>query len=168
MLLYDDGARRLILPFKHQGMVAISRILAPGMAQAGQALLAEADVIVPIPLHRRRLFQRGYNQSALLASELGRLCRMTVVPDALWRTRATPSLDARSAAEREAILAGAIAVRAGRDMAVRGRAVLLVDDVMTSGATLRAAATAVLAAGAIRVDALVAARVPPPGPPRSS
>lgn len=162
MLLYDAAARRLILPFKHRGATVMARVLAPGMAQAGRALLRDAEVIVPVPLHRTRLFRRGYNQAGLLAVALGRLGEREVSLDALRRSRATPSLDSRAAAERSEILRGAIEVRAPRRHVVQGRRVLLVDDVMTSGATAQACAEVLRDAGATGVDALMVARVPLP------
>ena len=161
-LRYDGQARRLLLPFKHADRTEIAWTLVPHMARAGAALLRQADILVPVPLHRRRLFLRRYNQAALLARGLARLARKPALPDALVRTRATVSLGAKSAAERAAEIAGAFAVRASRVARVAGQRVLLIDDVMTSGATANACARALLAAGAAAVDVLVAARVPDP------
>lgn len=159
-LTYDDQARRLILPFKHADRTELARVLAPHMARAGAALLRRADVLIPVPLHRRRLFTRRYNQAVLLAVALGRAAGRPVLRDSLCRVRPTRSLDDRSAAERAAEVAGAFAVRPGHAGRFAGRQVLLVDDVMTSGATTSACTAALLAAGAAAVDVLVAARVP--------
>jgi ComF family protein len=161
-LRYDDQARRLILPLKHGDRVELAAILAPMMARAGAALLLRADVLVPVPLHRRRLFERKYNQAGVLAFAVGRLADRPVLPDALVRTRRTSPLDEKSPEERAREVAGSFSVRPSALARVAGRTVLLVDDVMTSGATANACATSLLEAGAAAVDVLVAARVPDP------
>ena len=160
-LTYDAQGRRLILPFKHADRPELARVLAPHMARAGAALLCRAEVLVPVPLHRRRLFQRRYNQAALLAAELSHIAGVTVLRDALLRTKATASLGDSTAAEREQEVADAFAVRPGREDALAGRQVLLIDDVMTSGATANACTALLLRSGVAAVDVLVAARVPP-------
>jgi ComF family protein len=161
-LRYDDQARRLILPFKHADRVELGPILATMMLRAGAALLARAEVLVPVPLHRRRLYERTYNQAAVLALALGRRAKRVALPDALVRTRPTASLDNKTAAERSQEVEGTFALRPSRQVRITGRVVLLIDDVMTSGATANACAAALLAAGALAVDVLVAARVPDP------
>ena len=161
-LTYDNVSRRLVLPFKHGDRIEFAAVLARLMAAAGVKLLREADVLVPVPLHRRRLFVRRYNQAALLARALGRVAGRPAVVDALERSHATQSLDGKSAAERRDEVAGAFAVRPRRAGLLDGRRVLLIDDVMTSGATAAACAEALLAAGASAVDVLVAVRVPDP------
>jgi ComF family protein len=161
-LTYDAQGRRLILPLKHADRPELARVLAPHMARVGAALLSRAAVLVPVPLHRRRLFSRRYNQAVLLAAEISQMSGVPMSRDALVRTRATASLGDSTAAEREQEVAGAFAVRSGRESALAGRQVLLIDDVMTSGATANACAAALLQAGAKAVDVLVAARVPPP------
>lgn len=161
-LRYDDASRRLVLPFKHGDRVEFTTVLARLMARAGAALLREADVVVPVPLHRRRLFVRRYNQAALLAQALGRMTRRLVLVDALARVTATRNLDGKSAAERRDEVAGAFAVRPRRMHLLHGRRILLIDDVMTSGATAGACSGCLLAAGAGAVDVLVAVRVPDP------
>jgi ComF family protein len=163
-LRYDDASRRLILPFKHGDRIEFAIVLARMMAQSGRGLLAAADILVPVPLHRRRLFFRRYNQSAILARALGRIASRTVILDALARRHATRTLDGKSAAERRQEVAGAFAVRPSRDRQIEGREVLLIDDVMTSGATTSACAETLLEAGAASVNVLVAARVPEPQP----
>jgi ComF family protein len=159
---YDAASRRLILPFKHGDRTEFARLLARLMAGAGGRLLSGCDVLVPVPLHRRRLFTRRYNQSALLARVLGRMSGRPVVVDALRRNAATETLGGKSAAERRDEVAGAFTVRQRREARISGRRVLLIDDVMTSGATANECAKCLLEAGAAAVDVLVAVRVPDP------
>ncbi|HEY2621385.1 MAG TPA: ComF family protein [Acetobacteraceae bacterium] len=161
-LRYDAQGRRLILPFKHSDRTELTAVLAPHMARAGAVLLREADLLVPVPLHRGRLFLRRYNQAALLAKAVARIAERPYLPDALVRLRATASLGEKSAAERAAEVAGAFAVRPSRAPRLQGGHVVLIDDVMTSGATANACAAVLLAAGATSVDVLAAARVPDP------
>jgi len=161
-LLYDDRARSLILRLKHAGAEENAALLARHMARAGASLLAEADVLVPVPLHRWRLLRRGYNQSALLARYLARAAGRNLCLDALTRLRATVSLGGLSAQQRAETMTGVIAVKPARRMRIEARRVLLIDDVLTSGATAGACARALLDAGAASVDVLVACRVPGP------
>lgn len=161
-LRYDAAAQPLILPFKHADRTELAPVLAAMMARAGARLLAETDVLVPVPLHRRRLIARRYNQSALLAAYLAQLASRPWLPDALMRSRATTPLGDLSAAARREVVAGAIEIRPSRRAAIEGKRLLLIDDVMTSGATASACAEAALQAGAAAVDVLVGARVPAP------
>jgi ComF family protein len=161
-LRYDDRGRRLILPLKHADRPELAAVLAPHMARAGASLLRQADLLVPVPLHRRRLLRRRYNQAALLATAVGRIAGVPTLLDGLVRRRATVSLDAKSAAERAAAVRDAFALRPTRTGLLAGRSVVLIDDVMTSGATANACAAVLLAGGARSVDVLVAARVPDP------
>ncbi len=161
-LRYDAGARRLILPFKHGDRVELARALAPMMARAGAALLARADLLVPVPLHRWRLLRRRYNQAAVLALALARISGVPALPDALARTRRTVSLGGKGATARQAEVEGVFAVRSSRRLRIEGRRILLIDDVMASGATASACARALTEVGAARVDVLAAARVPDP------
>jgi ComF family protein len=161
-LRYDAASQKLILPFKHADRPELAGPLAAQMARAGAALLARCDLIAPVPLHWRRLFARRYNQAALLARHLARQARRPCIPDLLSRRRPTPPLGDLGAAARAALLDDAFAVRPRAILRLRGRRVLLVDDVMTSGATAEACARALLAAGAAAVDVLAAARVPDP------
>ena len=128
------------------------------MATAAE-LLPDADMIVPVPLHRRRLIARRYNQSALLAGALGRKSDVTAAPDLLVRTRHTPSQGGLSATARRRNVRGAFAVRDGQAAGVRDRRVLLIDDVFTTGATVEACATTLIRSGARAVDVLTLARV---------
>jgi predicted amidophosphoribosyltransferase len=115
-----------------------------------------------VPLHWRRLLARRYNQAVLLGRRLARHSQKPFIPDLLRRTRPTPALGERGAAERAALLEGAFALRPGGAARIAGTRVLLVDDVMTSGATAEACARVLLSAGAAAVEVLAAARVPDP------
>lgn len=161
-LRYDAAAQKLVLPFKHADRTQHAGILARQMGRAGAALLARADLVAPVPLHWRRLLSRRYNQAALLSAQLARAAERPHVPDLLRRVRPTPPLGDRGAAERAALLEGVFALSRGSGPRIAGRRVLLVDDVMTSGATAEACARVLLAGGAAAVDVLAAARVPDP------
>ena len=158
-LVYDTPSKRLILAFKNADRTEIAATLALHMQRAGAALLARADLLVPVPLHRWRLLARRYNQSALLAAALVKHSGRPALPDALRRVRVTRSLRGLPAVERASLLMGAIAVRPSRAAAIAGRRILLIDDVLTSGATARACTRALLDAGAASIDVLVASRV---------
>ncbi len=160
---YDAQAKRLVLPLKYHDRVDLAATLAGMMARAGAALLRDAAVIVPVPLHRRRLLSRRYNQAALIALALAARASRPALPAALQRVRPTKSLGTLSAAARARMVAGAFAVRPRHAADIAGRRVLLIDDVLTSGATCGGCTRALLAAGAESVDVLVAARVPAPG-----
>lgn len=159
---YDTLSRRLVLPLKYADRTELATALAPLMARAGAPLLARAEVLVPVPLHRARLLARRYNQAALLARALSRLSPLPMALDALIRTRATAPLAALGAAARAETVRDAFALRPGREAAVAGRRVLLIDDILTSGATCGACTRVLLAAGAQAVDVLVAARTRDP------
>ncbi len=164
VVLYDDGSRRLVWQLKHGDRTDLAPALGAWMARSASDLLREADLVVPVPLHRWRLFRRRYNQSALLAhamvASLPRAIRPPLIPDALLRRR-TGSQAGKRWAQRRRAVQGAFQVRRG--VSVQGLSVLVVDDVHTSGATLAACTRALLAAGASRVDVVCFARVPRPG-----
>ena len=158
VMRYDDASRPLLLGFKHGDRTEAAATFAGWMARAGRDLLAETDIVAPVPLHWRRLFARRYNQAALLTRALAHRASLPEVPDLLLRRRATPSQGRLTRAERQRNVAGAFTVNPRRAGAVAGRRLLLVDDVMTTGATVSACARAVLKAGAASVDVLVLAR----------
>ena len=152
------AGRRVVLALKHGDRLDMVAPLAGWMAAAGHALLPQAELIAPVPLHWTRLVRRRYNQSAELARRLGRIAGRPMTPDLLLRRRATAPQDG-SRASRAANQAGVFAVNPRHAPSLAGRAVLLVDDVLTSGATLSACADCLRAAGAARVDVLALARV---------
>jgi ComF family protein len=157
--VYDDVARRLVHGLKYRDRLELARWMAGWMARAGGELITAADVVVPVPLHRRRLWWRRYNQSALLAETLAAKAGKPVTNLALVRIRATAQQVGLSADERDRNVRGAFRVTAEGKRILAGRRVLLVDDVFTTGATVRACTRAVLRAGATAVDVLTFARV---------
>ena len=158
-VVYSGAGRRVVLSLKHGDRLDLVRPLAGWMASAGQRLLEDADLVVPVPLHWRRLLKRRYNQSAELARILARGAGKPLAVDVLTRCRATTPQERMTAAERAANQAGAFAVSQRHHVVLDGANVLLIDDVLTSGATLSSCAAALRAAGAARVDVLVLARV---------
>ncbi|WP_375208870.1 ComF family protein [Hyphomonas jannaschiana] len=157
--VYDPASRRLVLDLKRSGRRDGLGTFAGWMTQAGRTLLDEADVIVPVPLHYGRLATRGFNQSAWLGGALSRRTGVPMVVDALKRTRRTPTQGGLSARARRRNVAGAFALRPNRAGHIQGKRVLLIDDVLTTGATLGACTRALRRAGARQVDVLVLARV---------
>lgn len=155
--VYDDLSRRPVLDLKRAGRRDGLEILAGWMVQVGSALIEDAELIVPVPLHYTRLVARGFNQSGWLAQEVGRVTGRRVCVDALKRTRRTPSQAGLSNRARRRNVTGAFGVR--RPKLVAGKRVLLVDDVLTTGATLNACVRALRRAGARQIDVLVLARV---------
>jgi ComF family protein len=160
VMRYDEASKAPLLAFKRADRLDIVPAFARWLERSGQALLAEADVIVPVPLHRFRLWQRRFNQAALLAGHLARTSAVPCDALALARTRATKSQGAMpSASARRRNVRGAFRVSRSRESVVRDHTVLLVDDVFTTGATLDACARALKQAGAAQVLALTLARV---------
>ena len=155
---YDDISRSLAIRLKYGRKVAVAktmaRYMAPLVAADGERLL------VPVPLHRSRLWWRGFNQSALVAAELARRLGLRADPLLLTRARRTPPLKGMSALQRRKAVAGAFRVR--DPAAIAGKTIILVDDVLTTGSTAEACARALKRAGAARVELVSWARVVKP------
>ena len=156
---YDDVARTLVHALKYQDRTDLAPAMGRWMARAGAELLADADMLIPVPLHWRRGFGRRYNQSALLARAIARQSGVALKGELLCRVRATEQQVGLSRTQRASNVQGAFQVSVDRRGDVAGRRVVLVDDVLTSGATVDACARALLRAKAAHVDVLVFARV---------
>jgi ComF family protein len=159
---YDDVARALVHAFKYGDRLDLGPMMGRWVATAGREILAEADALVPVPLHWRRLWTRRFNQSAALAEQVSRTSGVAVTHGALKRVKATAHQVGLSRPERAVNVQGAFRVPAEGKVDVSGRRLVLVDDVLTSGATVDACARALLRAGAASVDVLVFARVVAP------
>lgn len=162
-LVYRGGARRMVLGLKHGDRLDLAPILAGWMADRAGPLDAEGALIVPVPLHRARLFRRRYNQSAVLARLVARRLGHAHLPDALQRVRATAPLESGGFAERHAEISPAITLNPARRDRLKNRPVILIDDVMTTGATLTACTRALMDADVSGVNILALARAPQRG-----
>lgn len=158
-LVYDEASRRPVLELKRAGRRDGLGVMANWMVQAGRDLLARNDLIVPVPLHYRRLASRGYNQAGWLASAVSRQSGLPMRPAILKRVRSTPTQGGLNPRARRRNVAGAFSVSPARAGHVAGNRVLLIDDVLTTGATVNGCTRALLKAGAASVDVLVLARV---------
>jgi ComF family protein len=156
---YDDIARALVHAFKYGDRLDLAPTLGRWTAQAGREILAEADALVPVPLHWRRLWARRFNQSASLAQAVSAASGVPVLHEAIARAKATQHQVGLTQAERAVNVQGAFRVSPEGKAQIAGRRLVLVDDVLTSGATVDACARALLRAGAANVDVLVFARV---------
>lgn len=160
---HDGPARSLASGLKYRGRTDLARWMAQWMVRAGGELIMDADVIVAVPLHRRRLLSRRFNQSAELARALAAIAERPFRPQCLERKRATPRQVGLSRNQRQENVRGAFRVPEGALPLLAGRRVLLIDDVYTTGATVNAAARALKRGGAGAVDVLTFSRVLPEG-----
>jgi ComF family protein len=158
-LLYKDNARRMVLALKHGDRLDLARPAADWMLRAAKPMLLPGMLVAPIPLHWTRLLKRRYNQAALLSRAIARAVGLDHCPDLLIRPRNTHSQEGRSRDARFANMDTALAAHPRRAARIEGRHILLIDDVMTSGATFAAAAEACIAQGAIGISVLALARV---------
>lgn len=160
ILHYDEASKRLILGFKHGDRLERAPAFIGWLERTGRAMVQDVDFIVPVPLHRLRLWRRRYNQSAILAQGIARRFGKTYAPMLLCRVRPTPSQGSMpSAKARQRNVAAAFQVAEQVRCEIRRKNVLLLDDVYTTGATLNACAGALRRAGAGRINALTLARV---------
>lgn len=158
-LVYDDASRKLILSFKHADQTYAVKTFTPWLVRAGADFWPDRPLLVPVPLHRWRLLRRRYNQSALLSHALARQLDLTCMADGLLRVRATPTQGHLKAKERAQNVRKAFMLNPRHAQRLRGSHVVLVDDVFTTGATVKECAEALLRAGVQRVDILTLARV---------
>jgi ComF family protein len=156
---YGDTARKVALKLKYSGRPGIAETLAHFMRRQLPACTSDDALLVPVPLHRWRIWKRGYNQAALIASALARRSGLECASDVLRRTRATPPLKGLGRRERALAVRGVFAVEKADRPRLKGRHVILVDDVYTSGATAGACARTLRRAGARSVAVLTWARV---------
>jgi ComF family protein len=160
---FDEISRALVHALKYGDRLDLAPMMGRWIASAGGELLAEADALVPVPLHWRRLWARRFNQSAMLAATISKESGVPIATAALKRVRATAQQVGLSRTERAANIQGAFRVPEEGKAAVAGRRLVLVDDVLTSGATVEGCARALLRSGAANVDVLIFARVADPG-----
>ncbi|MGZ5811754.1 MAG: ComF family protein [Xanthobacteraceae bacterium] len=160
---YDDIARKLVHAYKYGDRIDLAPGMGRWMARAGREILEGAHLLVPVPLHWRRLWTRRFNQAATLSRAISREAAVPVADELLRRVRATRQQVGLTQAERDVNVPGAFAVTADGKASLRGKRIVLVDDVLTSGATVDNCARVLLRSGALNVDVLVFARVVEPG-----
>ena len=158
-LYYDDASTRLILPFKHGDRTLLAPLLAQWLLQAGGDTVRDADYIIPVPLHRWRLLKRRYNQAGLLARALSRKINVPWLPHVLQRKKATETQATKNAAQRIDNVRNAFAIPPQYTMSLKSKKVILIDDVYTTGATIKACCKALHKAGVKDILVLTLARV---------
>lgn len=158
-LVYDDVSRDIILKFKHGDQINAAPVFVPWLKQAGADILADTDVLVPVPLHYWRLLRRRYNQAALLGQFLAREIGISFLPEALQRTRATPPQGKLDQKSRQKNVKNAFVINPKAARVIYGKNIVLVDDVFTTGSTVSECAKVLKKAGAKSVSVLAAARV---------
>ena len=161
-LRFGDVGRELVHLLKYGDRLDLVRPFGGWMARVGSELLADADALVPVPLHWTRLWQRRFNQSAALARAISTITNVPVLDHVLVRVRATPPQVGLARAERARNVEGAFAAVRTAKGEIKGKKLVVIDDVLTSGATVDACAKALRRSGAVRVDVLVLTRVVEP------
>ncbi len=161
-VVYNDASRDLVLAFKHGDQTHLVLTFIPWLRRAGEEMLGDSDLIVPVPLHWKRLLKRRYNQAALIAARLAKETEIPYEPEILKRVRHTPVQGHLSARDRQANVRSAFELNKKYAANVRDRKIVLIDDVYTTGATVEECAATLYAAGASRVDVLTVARVSKP------
>lgn len=156
--VYNDASRTLVMKLKYQDDTYLAPIFARWLKNAGAELIAASDLIIPVPLHYWRMVSRRYNQSLLLARILAEHTNLPLLADGLTRTRRTPQQTGLTRAQRQKNVKNAFSVPDKHRAAIKGKSILLVDDVMTTGATLSACTQNLLKAEAGQVNVLTLAR----------
>lgn len=159
VMTYDEHSRHMVLGFKHADKTELARMFAHWMARAGSELVTDCDLILPVPLHRFRLIKRRFNQSALLARMIADICGKPAHMLLLRRHKATVSQGGLNAAGRRKNMAGAFNIPDRKKALIKNKKILLVDDVLTTGATVSACTRSLLKAGACQVDVITLCRV---------
>jgi ComF family protein len=160
---YNDSSRPVILGFKHGDQIHAVTAFLPWLKRSGAEMLAEADFLAPVPLHKRRLIRRRYNQAAIIAFALGKDMMLSTLPDILIRTRHTPSQGHLRAQERFKNVKKAFSFNEKYKADIKGKTIVLIDDVYTTGATVMECTDVLMKHGAGRVHVLTLARVAKPG-----
>ncbi len=158
-VIYNEASRKIILAFKYGDRLHSVHTFTPWLIRAGKTLIEQSNFIIPVPLHRRRLRERRFNQSALLAQEIAARTKKPHIPDALLRIRHTQPQQGLNAKERNKNVRGAFAVKESHLKILKGKNILLIDDVFTSGATLNECARILKSAGTAKVNVLTIAHV---------
>ncbi|MHA1540369.1 MAG: ComF family protein [Alphaproteobacteria bacterium] len=156
---YDDGSKKIILSFKHGDVVDLVPAFVGWIVGHQKEFVMDADLLVPVPIHRWRLLKRRYNQAALVSNALGRRLEKESFPDLMRRIKNTPPQEHKSIISREDNVRGAFVVHSKYLETVRGKRILLIDDVFTTGATITSCTKVLLKAGASSVSVLTLARV---------
>ncbi|QNT79144.1 ComF family protein [Entomobacter blattae] len=161
-LLYDEAAKKIILPLKYADRTELAPFLANILAMVGKDMLSQYHALVPVPLHKTRLRQRYYNQAALIGHSLSKVTGLPLIVDGLIRNKKTPSLEGLNRQERTIIMTDAIHINPQRQAALLNKKIILIDDIMTTGATLTACCQALAPLTEYKPAILVMARTPPP------
>lgn len=157
-LVYDEGSKDMVLRFKHGDQIHNAVTFTPWLRHSAADMLETADILVPVPLHRWRFLKRRYNQAAVMAIALGRSVQKPCIPDLLLRVRATSTQGHKSAKEREQNVKNAFRMNPLHAKAAEGKTVMLIDDVYTTGATIKECAKVLKNAGAGSVHVLTLTR----------